>query len=215
MAGVAGPGAGTAAGDAAGNTEGSGGQLGYGADTGGYGGDSGGIGGGPGGADGGAGDAGSSDSGSTGGGSDTGSDGGGDGSGSGGDAGGGGGGDWAEGGIVSLQTGGFVFPADVVAAIGAGSSGAGLEMLAKKFGARPVRGKGHGQSDDVPAMIDGRKQARVARDEAVLDAEQVTRIGGGDPKKGAKKLYDVMARVRKQATGSPKQMRPISANALR
>ncbi len=121
----------------------------------------------------------------------------------------------AAGGTVALQSGGFVFPADVVSAIGAGSSGAGLEVLAKKFGARPVQGKGHGQSDDIEAHIDGKQRARVARDEAVLDAAQVAKIGGGDPKKGAKKLYDMMARVRKQATGSAKQMRVINhATAL-
>jgi len=118
----------------------------------------------------------------------------------------------ARGGPVPLQSGGFVFPADVVSALGAGSSSAGLEALAKRYGAQPVRGKGHGQSDDVPAAIDGKQPARVARDEAVLSAEQVARIGGGDPKKGAKKLYDVMKRVRKQATGSPKQMRVIDPN---
>lgn len=120
----------------------------------------------------------------------------------------------ADGGTVELQSGGFVFPADVVSALGAGSSGAGLEVLAKKFGARPVQGQGHGQSDDVHAMIDGRQEARVARDEAVLDAAQVARIGGGDPKKGAKKLYDVMARVRKQSMGRNKQMKPVSLKEL-
>jgi hypothetical protein len=120
----------------------------------------------------------------------------------------------ADGGPVELQSGGFVFPADVVSALGAGSSGAGLEALAKRFGARPVQGKGHGQSDDVHATIDGRQPARVARDEAVLSAEQVAKIGGGDAKKGAKKLYAMMERVRKNATGSPKQMRVVNASKV-
>jgi hypothetical protein len=115
---------------------------------------------------------------------------------------------------VALQSGGFVFPADVVSAIGAGSSSAGLEALAKRYGARPVSGKGHGQSDDIHATIDGSQEARVARDEAVLDAAQVAKIGGGDPKKGAKKLYDMMTKVRKQATGSSKQMRAINTNKV-
>jgi hypothetical protein len=136
----------------------------------------------------------------------------------GGDSGGGGGGlgGWspkivrlaAAGGSVApvpLQSGGFVFPADVVAALGAGSSSAGLEVLAKRFGARPVQGKGHGQSDDVHAAIDGKQPARVARDEAILDAAQVQKAGG------PKKLYAMMERVRKQATGSPKQMRVVNA----
>jgi hypothetical protein len=120
----------------------------------------------------------------------------------------------ADGGVVGLQSGGFVFPADVVSAIGAGSSSAGLETLAKKFGATPVSGTGHGQSDDVHALIDGEQAARVARDEAVLDKEQVAAIGGGDPKKGAKKLYALMDRVRKQSMGRTKQMRPVKLKEL-
>jgi hypothetical protein len=120
----------------------------------------------------------------------------------------------AEGGVVALQTGGFVFPADVVAAVGAGSSSAGLETLAKKFGATPVSGTGHGQSDDVQATIDGTQPARVARDEATLDAEQVAAIGGGDPKKGAKKLYAMMDRIRKQSMGHTNQMRPVKMKEL-
>jgi hypothetical protein len=121
---------------------------------------------------------------------------------------------YEEGGTVALQSGGFVIPADVVAALGAGSSSAGLELLAQRLGAKPIAGKGHGQSDDIPATIDGTQEARVARDEMVLDAEQVARIGGGDPKKGAKKLYDMMSKVRKQATGSPKQMRPVNVDKV-
>jgi len=120
----------------------------------------------------------------------------------------------AAGGVVPLQSGGFVFPADVVSAVGAGSSSAGLELLAKKYGAMPIGGKGHGQSDDVHAMIDGEQPARVARDEAVLDAEQVAAIGGGDPKKGAKKLYALMDRVRKQSMGHTRQMRPVKLKEL-
>jgi hypothetical protein len=117
-------------------------------------------------------------------------------------------------GSVALQSGGFVFPADVVSAVGAGSSNAGLEALAKHYGAQPIAGQGHGQSDDIPATIDGQQPARVARDEAVLDADQVARIGGGDSKRGAKKLYDVMARVRKQSMGTTRQMRPVNLKEL-
>jgi len=120
----------------------------------------------------------------------------------------------AAGGVVGLQSGGFVFPADVVSAIGAGSSSAGLEVLMKKFGAQPVSGKGHGQSDDVRALIDGEQPARVARDEAILGKDQVAAIGGGDPKKGAKKLYALMKRVRKQSMGHTRQMRPVKLKEL-
>lgn len=115
----------------------------------------------------------------------------------------------AEGGEVGLESGGFVIPADVVAAAGAGSSNAGMEVLAKRLGARPIQGAGDGQSDSIPANIDGTHKARVARDEMMLTRQQVEQIGGGDGSKGAKKLYAMMDRIRKQATGHTKQMRPV------
>jgi hypothetical protein len=117
--------------------------------------------------------------------------------------------DFAEGGAVDLESGGFVIPADVVAAAGAGSSNAGMEALAKRLGAKPISGGGDGQSDSIPASIDGKHKARVARDEMMLTRQQVEQIGGGDGSKGAKKLYAMMERIRKQATGHTKQMRPV------
>jgi hypothetical protein len=109
----------------------------------------------------------------------------------------------AEGGLVSLESGGFVIPADVVAAAGAGSSNAGMEALARKLGAKPIAGRGDGQSDSIPASIDGKHKARVARDEMTLTRAQVEAAGG------AKKLYAMMDRIRQQATGTKKQMRPV------
>lgn len=109
----------------------------------------------------------------------------------------------AAGGTVGLESGGFVIPADVVAAAGAGSSNAGMEALARKLGAQPISGPGDGQSDSIPASIDGKHKARVARDEMFMTREQVEAAGG------AKKLYAMMDRIRAQATGSKKQMRPV------
>lgn len=117
--------------------------------------------------------------------------------------------EFADGGAVGLESGGFVIPADVVAAAGAGSSNAGMEALAKKLGAKPIQGSGDGQSDSIPASIDGKHKARVARDEMMLTRQQVAQLGGGDGAKGAKKLYAMMDRIRKQATGHTKQMRPV------
>lgn len=117
---------------------------------------------------------------------------------------------YAQGGTVRLASGGFVIPADVVSAVGAGSSNAGMEALAKHLGATPISGDGDGQSDSIPAVIDGRTPARVARDEMHLTPDQVAAIGGGDASKGAQKLYAMMDRVRKQAMGHTKQIKPVN-----
>lgn len=116
---------------------------------------------------------------------------------------------FAEGGEVGMESGGFVVPADVVSAIGSGSTDAGLQALAG-LGAEPIKGPGDGQSDDIPATIDGKAQARVADGEAYLPPQAVARIGGGDHKTGAKRLYNMLDQARKQAYGHTEQMRPVS-----
>jgi len=110
---------------------------------------------------------------------------------------------YAKGGAVALRQNGFVVPADVVSMIGNGSSNAGLEALAKTLNAQPLDGPGDGLSDDIPAHIDGRSPARVARQEAYVAPEDVERAGG------AKRLYALMDRVRRQAHGTSRQQRPV------
>ena len=109
----------------------------------------------------------------------------------------------AAGGEVALSEGGFVIPADVVSMIGNGSSAAGLEALAQHLGATPIDGPGDGQSDSIPASIDGVHPAAVARQEAYLTPEQVQAAGGED------KLYKLLERVRKAAHGKAQQQRPV------
>lgn len=122
----------------------------------------------------------------------------------------------AAGGQVPMQSGGFVVPADVTAYAGGGSTEAGQNRLAQKLGASPIRGPGDGLSDDIPASIDGRQPARVADGEMYIDAEQVARVGGGDHKRGVRKLYNMLDNVRKQAVGHTKQAkRPNLDKALR
>lgn len=117
---------------------------------------------------------------------------------------------YAEGGEVHLGDGAFVVDARTVSELGNGSSGAGQELLAK-MGGRPVRGPGDGVSDSVPARIGHDQPARVARDEVIFDPEAVAKVGGGDPKQGAKKLYAMMDKAhkaRKQAgRGSDTKLR--------
>jgi len=115
---------------------------------------------------------------------------------------------FAEGGVVDMESGGFVVPADVVSALGSGSTDAGLAQLAK-LGAEPIKGPGDGQSDDIPAAIDGVPKARVANGEAYMPPEVVARIGGGSHTAGAKKLYQMLDNVRRQAYGTNKQAKPV------
>jgi hypothetical protein len=107
-----------------------------------------------------------------------------------------------------MEAGGFVVPADVVSALGNGSSSAGLEHLAKKYGAKPIKGPGDGMSDSIKTHIDGKQKAAVARDEAYMGPREVARAGG------AKKLYAMMDRVRKQAHGKTTQQRKLNPNAV-
>ena len=121
----------------------------------------------------------------------------------------------AQGGLMGLAAGGmakggFVVPADVVSALGNGSTDAGLRALKVKLGSiKPIKGKGDGLSDSIPTSIDGRQPARVADGEAYIDPKVVAKIGGGDAKKGAQKLYAMMDKIRSQAHGKTTQQRKV------
>jgi len=103
---------------------------------------------------------------------------------------------YAEGGEVNMKDGSFVVDARTVSEMGNGSSNAGIERLAA-MGGRPVRGRGDGVSDSVPARIGGRQEARVARDEVIFSPQAVARIGNGDHKRGTQKLYALMDKAHK------------------
>jgi hypothetical protein len=103
---------------------------------------------------------------------------------------------FADGGEVELADGAFVLDARTVSELGNGSSNAGLEAL-RRIGGRPVQGPGDGVSDSVPARIGRDQPARVARDEAIIPARAVRRIGKGNQKRGADKLYALMDKAHK------------------
>jgi hypothetical protein len=120
------------------------------------------------------------------------------------------GGFFAAGGLMGLakggmKSGGFVVPADVVSMIGEGNTDAGYNRLKSMIpGATAIKGKDGGQADTVKTSIEGKQPARVAHGEMYIPPETVKRMGG------AKKLYAMMDRVREQATGSKKQINPVS-----
>jgi hypothetical protein len=120
------------------------------------------------------------------------------------------GGFFATGGLMGLakggmKSGGFVVPADVVSMIGEGNTDAGYTRIKSMIpGATAIKGKDGGQADTVKTHIEGKQRARVAHGEMYIPPETVKRMGG------AKKLYAMMDRVRQQATGSKKQIKPVS-----
>jgi len=107
-----------------------------------------------------------------------------------------------------LEDGGFVIPADVVSHLGNGSTDAGLAVLAKKYGAKPIKGDGDGMSDSIPTTIEGREKARVADGEAYIPKDVVRKLGGPE------KLYAMMDRVRKARTGTAKQGKEINPHRV-
>jgi hypothetical protein len=117
---------------------------------------------------------------------------------------------YAEGGLMGLakggmKSGGFVVPADVVSMIGEGNTYAGYKRIKSMIpGATAIKGKDGGQADTVKTSIEGKQPARVAHGEMYIPPETVKRMGG------AKKLYAMMDRVRQQATGSKRQIKPVS-----
>jgi len=127
----------------------------------------------------------------------------------------------ARGGIISRAQGGlaqdsFIIPADVMSALGNGSTKAGLAALNKQLqgrkagGATLIQGVGDGLSDSIATHIGGKQPARVADGEAYIDPNTVKRLGAGSAKKGAAKLYEMMDNVRKQAHGKTTQQRKVN-----
>jgi hypothetical protein len=103
---------------------------------------------------------------------------------------------YADGGEVELSDGAFVLDARTVSELGNGSSNAGMEAL-RRIGGRPIDGPGDGVSDSIPARIGRDQPARVARDEVLMPADAVRRLGKGSAKRGADKLYSLMNKAHK------------------
>lgn len=117
----------------------------------------------------------------------------------------------------TLENGGFVVPGDVVRhadPAGMARKEAGLQALHSKLGAQAIRGPGDAMSDSIPTTIDGKQPAAVANGEAYIPRRKVAEIGGGNPKRGAAQLYDMMERLRKDRTGSTKQINPDNPQEL-
>jgi hypothetical protein len=77
---------------------------------------------------------------------------------------------------------------------------------------RLLKGPGDGMSDNIPATIAGKQPARLADGEFVIPADVVSHLGNGSTDAGAKRLHEMMNKIRKARTGNPKQGKQINPN---
>ena len=85
----------------------------------------------------------------------------------------------------------------------------GLESLAGG-GYLETGGKvGDGMSDEIKASIDGNQEARLSDGEFVIPADVVSHLGNGSSDAGAKRLYEMMDKVRTARTGNKQQGKEI------
>ena len=79
-------------------------------------------------------------------------------------------------------------------------------------GGKLLSGDGDGMSDSIPAVIKGERpqRAALADGEFVIPADVVSHLGNGSTKAGGKRLYEMMANIRKARTGNPKQGKQIN-----
>lgn len=118
----------------------------------------------------------------------------------------------------------YVAPEQAAAAqAAAAQQAAGLAQLnaARGYAAGGIASGGYylggetdGMADEVPANIDGKQPAKLSDGEFVIPADVVSHLGNGNSEAGAKRLYEMMDRIRKARTGTTKQGRQINPNKL-
>jgi len=102
---------------------------------------------------------------------------------------------------------------DVQEAAGGGIMGASsLGGYAAGGSPRLLRGPGDGMSDNIPAVIGKKQPARLADGEFVVPADVVSHLGNGSTEAGAKRLHEMMNKVRRDRTGNSKQGKQIVAS---
>ena len=75
---------------------------------------------------------------------------------------------------------------------------------------RFLAGGTDGMADKIPATIENKQPAKLGHGEFVIPADVVGFLGSGNSEAGAKVLYAMMDRVRKNAHGSKKQIKPAN-----
>jgi len=105
----------------------------------------------------------------------------------------------AKGGLLSLAMGGM-------------AQGGIYNLGSYSDGGRLLRGPGDGVSDSIPATIGQHQPARLADGEFVIPARIVSELGNGSTDAGARKLYEMMARVQ-QARGKTIGKNSVAVNS--
>lgn len=75
-----------------------------------------------------------------------------------------------------------------------------------------LSGTTDGMADKIPAKIENKQPAALSHGEFVIPADVVSHLGNGNSDAGAKKLYEMMAKIRQARTGTPKQGKQINPN---
>lgn len=93
-------------------------------------------------------------------------------------------------------------PNFTIGAIGMASGG--------KAEGRYLQGETDGMADEIPSSIDGDQEAALSHGEFVIPADVVSHLGNGNSDAGAKKLYEMMDRIREARTGTKEQGKEIN-----
>lgn len=86
----------------------------------------------------------------------------------------------------------------------------GIAELAKGGNPRYLQGDTDGMADKIPSRIDGNQEAALSHGEFVIPADVVSHLGNGNSDAGAKKLYQMMDRIRQARTGTKEQGKKIN-----
>lgn len=79
---------------------------------------------------------------------------------------------------------------------------------------RFLRGDGDGMSDEIPASIEGETDALLSDGEFVIPADVVSHLGNGSSEAGAKVLYQMMDRIRRERTGREEQAKEVKVDRM-
>lgn len=98
----------------------------------------------------------------------------------------------------------------------AGAMAAGMPpgTLQQGMNGAPKGMENTGQSDSIPATIDGRQPAALSRGEYVVPADAVSALGDGSTDSGAERLDQIVGQIRNQAHGKTAQQRPVNPARL-
>ena len=86
----------------------------------------------------------------------------------------------------------------------------GIASLAEGGKPRYLQGETDGMADKIPSNIDGSQEAALSHGEFVIPADVVSHLGNGNSDAGAKKLYEMMDRIREARTGTKEQGKEIN-----